>query len=73
MNTYHIEYKNRALDVEVEMGPAEPDVGSFGNGRVAISVEGIRDAAGDCVLGDYSPLEIEDIAHEVYAILGEHQ
>ena len=73
MNTYHIEYKHRALDVEVEMGPAEPDGGSGGNGRVAISVEGIRDAAGDCVLGDYSPLEIEDIAHEVYAILGEHQ
>ena len=46
---------------------------TFGNGRVAISVEGILDAGGDCVLGDYSPLEIEDIAHEVYAILGEHQ
>mgnify|MGYP003134463973 FL=1 len=71
MNTYHIEYKNRDLDVAVDMAPPEPDVGIFGNGKVAISVEEIHDAEGKSVMGDYSPLELDDIAHEIYDLLGE--
>ena len=71
MNTYHIEYKNRALDGEIDIAPAEPDVGMFGNGKVAISVEEIHDAEGKCVMGDYTPLELDDIAHEIYDLLGE--
>ena len=71
MYTYNIEYKNRALDVAVDLAPPEPDVGIFGNGIVAISVEEIHDAEGKSVMGDYSPLELDDIAHEIYDLLGE--
>lgn len=71
MTTYHIEYKNRDLDVEVDIGPTEPDVGVFGNGKVALSIEAIRDDEGDSVIGDYTPLELDDIAQEIYELLGE--
>jgi len=71
MYSYNIEYKNRVLDVAVDMAPPEPDVGIFGNGKVAISVEDIHDAEGNCVTGDYTPLELDDIAHEIYDLLGE--
>ncbi len=71
MSTYHIEYKNRDLDVEVDIGPTEPDVGVFGNGKVALSIEAIRDDEGDSVIGAYTALELDDIAQEIYAQLGE--
>ena len=71
MYSYNIEYKNRVLDVAVDMAPPEPDVGIFGNGKVAISVEESHDAEGKGVMGDYTPLEIDDIAHEIYELLGE--
>ena len=71
MYSYNIEYKNRVLDVAVDMAPPEPDVGIFGNGKVAISVEVIHDAEGNCVTGDYTPLELDGIAHEIYDLLGE--
>ena len=71
MYSYNIEYKNRVLDVAVDMAPPEPDVGIFGNGKVAISVEDIHDAEGKCVMGDYTSLELDDIAHEIYELLGE--
>ena len=71
MTTYHIEYKNRDLDVEVDIGPTEPDVGVFGNGKVALSIEAIRDDEGDSVIGGYTALELDDIAQEIYAQLGE--
>ena len=73
MYTYKIEYKNRDLDVAVDMAPPEPDVGIFGNGKVSICVESLHDASfeGNCVTGDYTPLELDDIAQEIYELLGE--
>lgn len=71
MYTYNIKYKNRDLDVEIDMAPAEPDVGMVGNGKVAIAVLQVTNSEGEEVTGDYSPLEIDDIAHEIYELLGE--
>lgn len=55
MYTYKIEYKNRDLDVAVDMAPPEPDVGIFGNGKVSICVESLHDAEGNCVTGTIPP------------------
>lgn len=73
MYTYNIQYKNQALDVEIEIAPAEPDVGMFGNGKVAIAVLQVTNSAGEEVTEDYTPLEIDDIAHEIYELLGEQE
>lgn len=41
---FFIDYKNEELEVEMESNPAEPDVGIFGNGSVAIEILQITNA-----------------------------
>ncbi len=70
MSTYHIQYKNQALKVEVDVSPAEPDIGICGNGEVAVAVEDVLDEDGNSLMDTYSAIDVDDIAHEVYKTLG---
>ena len=67
---FFIDYKNEELEVEVESNLAEPDVGIFGNGSVAIEILQITNAEGKEVSDNYNSLQIEDIAQEIYDVLG---
>ena len=71
MSVYNIIYQNKALEVTVEEGAVEPDVGYFGNGKVAISVEDIHDHKGASIIGEFTDMQIEDIAHEIYDEMGD--
>ena len=73
MSVYNIIYQNKALEVTVEEGAVEPDVGYFGNGKVAISVEDIHDHKGASIICDFTDMQIEDVAHKIYDEMGDRR
>ena len=53
------------LKVVAEIDHAEPDVGIFGNGSVAVQIVQVF-YQGDDIISDLSEDRIEDIAHIIY-------
>ena len=53
------------LKVIAEIDDAEPDVGIFGNGSVAVQIVQVF-YQGDDIISDLSEDRIEDIAHIIY-------
>ena len=58
------------MEVLVDVWPAEPDVGFFGNGKVAISVLDVRKLdSPKSIINELSTNEIEDLAADIYSQL----
>jgi hypothetical protein len=60
------------LKVVAEIDHAEPDVGIFGNGSVAVQIVRVF-YQGDNIISDLSEDRIEDIAHIIYDQLQESE
>ncbi len=56
------------LKVVAEIDHAEPDVGIFGNGSVAVQIVQVF-YQGDDIISDLSADRLDDIAHEIYSQL----
>ena len=76
-STHEIEFKDPygnellSLKVVVAVSPPEPDVGVFGNGEVAISVEEVycfdeKYDPKENLVGDFAAEKLDDVAQQIY-------
>lgn len=76
--TFEVMKDMDVLDVLVEACPVEPDVGIFGNGKVAISILDVGTLEFDAekleyynksIMNELSSSEIDDLAADIYSQL----
>ena len=74
-------FEVKDMDVLVDVCPAEPDVGSFGNGKVSISILDVGKLEFDAekleyynksVMNELTPREIDEIVRDVYSQMEEN-
>jgi hypothetical protein len=74
-------FEVKDMEVLVDVCPAEPDVGSFGNGKVSISILDVGKLEFDAekleyynksVMNELTPREIDEIVRDVYSQMEEN-
>jgi len=71
LGTYYVNMTGAQFTVMVEIHPAEPDVGIFGNGKIAIEIIGVYEEEHAFASEDLTDRELEFLSDDVYSQIEE--